>query len=60
MKLLKKLLFLGLIAGAIGMVAKKLSAGHEEDEWGHQHGHYGHEHGEEQPAPQPGVDDTTS
>ena len=33
MKLLKKLFFLSLIAGAIGMVVKKVTSSHEEDDW---------------------------
>lgn len=56
MKLLKKLFFFSLIAGAVAFVVKKVSGSHE-DEWAHEHGehdHAGHDHA----APEHGPDDT--
>jgi hypothetical protein len=52
MKFIKKLIFLSFLIGAVGMVVKKVTGGHEEDEWSE---HYGHDHSAYEHAP----DDTS-
>ena len=57
MKLLKKLIFFSVIAGAVAFVVKKVSGSHE-DEWDHEQGeddHYGHDHAAAEHSP----DDTS-